>query len=330
MATKVKMSEVLKRMKSKAEKRRARKDTRKKHKPEGGLSDRGYLIFCRAICIVHKRANTATFSRLQRAFTKWSFHARHDMSANKIQLSTAQEDELDAKREKVTSAFEKHGIITTEYNAHEKQYREKIRIVRQSSGLKVLSLSIHLRYLNQLRRGFDTWHTYSQNHQVITKAKKEQNKIAKEFEKINSKIEYIKGIEETNSRLQLSLLVKLAVLRLRAHTIITSMSATRERNRNTRQTIYDEIMKVKASLAEYEEMERKLLVSSFAHSEDYFSRLGRTQAHVASALETQFHLKKEFDENLLRQFQREEEEESKAQEATGFSFSGSLVAEKDH
>lgn len=312
-------------MRAKAERKRVRKEkkTKKKSKPEGGLSDRGYLIFCRAICVIHKRANTATFSRMQRAFTKWAFHARHDISVDKGKLSGAQQSELRSNRAKVISAFEQHGVVTTEFNAHEKQYMEKISSIRHSCGIKVVSLSINLRYLNHLRRGFDLWHIYSQNHQKITKAKKERDNISKEFEKINAKMEYIKGIEETNSRLQLSLLVKLAVLRLRAHTIITSMSATRERNLNMRQTIYDEIIKVKESLAEYEEMEKKLLISSSAHRGDYFSRLDNTKSQVAAALETQFHLKKDFDENLQRQFQKEEEEESKAQEATGFS--GSLA-----
>ena len=312
-------------MKNKAERRRVRKvkKTRKKQE-EGGLSDRGYLIFCRALCIVHKRTNTVTFGKLQKAFTTWAFHSRHDASKDGTPLSPAQQDRLVLRRQRVLTASKEHGIVTTDFNAHEAQYMEKIHTIRYACGMKAIILFLHLRHLNHLRRAFDLWHIYSMNHDKITRAKKERDGITKEFEKINSKIEYIKDIEETNSRLQLSLLVKLAVLRLRAHTIITSMSATRERNRNMRQTIHDEIMNVKGSLSEYEEMEKKLLVSSSAHRDDYFSRLDRTRTRVSAVLEAQFGLKKDFDDNLLRQFQKEEEEENKAMEATG---SSSYIAE---
>ena len=74
----------------------------------------------------------------------------------------------------------------------------------------------------------------------IVSLRQDVEEISHEFEKIDMTKADIKEIEETNSKLQITMLVKLSVQRLRIHAILTTLYSTRERNRNMRKLIYDD------------------------------------------------------------------------------------------
>ena len=58
-------------------------------------------------------------------------------------------------------------------------------------------------------------------------------------------------MEETNSRLMLSLLVVLSVLRLRSHSIMVKLSGYRSKAGKSRKALWRELSFVKQALVEY-------------------------------------------------------------------------------
>jgi hypothetical protein len=291
----------------------------KRKKKSGRLTDRGYLIFCRALCLANKRMSVTAMGRVHECFTKWVFHARNDAGAGAHAMSVGEATRLQAQRTKTLSAFDEHETFRSEYEREEKLYMSKINAIKKEGAAKSLAMYSNLRYLNSLRRGFDAMLLYAENHEEVDAIRRERDVSMVAFEKISDKMKYIKDVEETNSRLQLSLLVKLSVLRLRSHSTIQSMSATRERNRNIRSSIHDEITKIKEAMQANEDMEKQLVATALAHQDDYFNRLDRAKDQVGAALSMQTELKAMFDGNIQRQMQIEEEENLKSQEATGLS-----------
>ena len=270
------------------------------------LNDRGFLIFCRAVCLMQKRHSIWTFSQLTKYFTTWTFITKRN-PLKIANVTPEQEQQLARTRATILTSFTEYEEIRSTYDDEMRLFEEKVQRIKTENGCKLILIFMHLRYLNTLQYSFEKMKNFANHSGDVKSLQDDMAKIEGAFEEISATQSDIKEIEETNSRLQISLLVKLSVQRLRIHASLSLLYSTRERNRNMRKSLFDEICTIKEALARYDNMDAELMDSCVVAKDEYFNSLTSTKGHLEEALKLHTTLKKHFDDSISSQMVLERE-----------------------
>ena len=270
------------------------------------LNDRGFLLVSRAMCLMQKRVYTHHHSMLVRYFTTWCYMTKsHPLKIPNV--TPEQTGQLVKTRATILSAFKEYEEVASKYHKEFALFEEKVQTIKTENGCKLILITMHLRYLNTLKSAFEKIKVFAAHREDIVSLKRDIKELNSAMEKVNVTQTDIKEIEEINSKLQITLLVKLSVQRLRIHASLTTLYSTRERNRNMRKVFYDEVTAIKGALQKYDDTDAALFENCVAAKEEYFKSLHSTRTHLVDALKLHTALKMNFDDAISSQMQVEKE-----------------------
>ena len=118
-------------------------------------------------------------------------------------------------------------------------------------ALKTIIYACSWRQLCLLSKGFHMWQTNSTNFGELAVLQRNHDDLGEKGALLLEEKEAARGVEEQNSRLLLSLLVVLSVLRLRSHSIMVRLSGFRTKAGKSRNALWLELSWVKQALLEY-------------------------------------------------------------------------------
>ncbi len=219
-------------------------------------NDTQYYVFLRVIQKVIGLKKSERFGKLQQAWTSWVSQIHH-IRSNDPELITESYIALNREFEKATSQEQRQEVLESFCEVEKGQQElevvkgnEKRNLVRvkKANALQVLSYACNWRQLCRVSTAFRSWHRNCMHWDELNRMQSHCDDLRDKFSLLREKNDRSKAIEEQNSRLLLSLLVVLSVLRVRAHLIMCKLSAYRQSQGKSRKVLAHEIYCVKEAL----------------------------------------------------------------------------------
>ena len=233
--------------------------------------------------------------KLRQCMTRWIFCSQQSRASERKECKL-NNDTNQKHREKFLAAFRDQEAFRSKMKVDGDVFRQKMYQLTNLGGARMLVTFWKCRLLRTMGIAFQRWFLNLEHAVNIKKIENMRRDIIGGEEELGDRKKKIKDIDELNSRLQLSLLVVLSVLRLRAHSFLVSLSSSRKQDAKERTKLFNELLAMKRALAKYDAEDERAMSTAQLRGEDHIRALNSVKVNLNQALRTHTALKQESDE----------------------------------
>ena len=252
---------------------------------------------------------------VRKKFTLWKFHCQRA----KAELYAKGIDEDDNTvhlklTEKYLVTLEENENLRLQCKITEHEERAKRFQATHSGCARMLLTFWRCRILRVLGVAFHRWFLKVEHAENLRMSQDLHATLLSDQNTLGERKSKIKYVDELNSSLQLSLLVVLSVLRLRAHSFLVSLSTARKQDARVRTNLFRELGAMKEALHRFKIEDERATQTAIDRGKSYLDALGVARNNVRGALRTQKALKQESDEMNQKQKDLHSEQERFAEQ----------------
>lgn len=254
--------------------------------------DSEFILFYRVCKIFTSRHKQMKLVKLKNYMTRWVFACS--------QLRFIQEEKITpeylAHRSDLMSALAVQSNLEEMLNAENDEYNAKVYELTHIGGASMLITFWRCRTIRILSVAFQRWLLGVAHLESLRKLAGMSNQLRVDTKELSDRQAKSKDVDETNSRLQLSLLVVLSVLRLRTHSFLLSLYTARVRDAKVRKQLFSDVVLVKEALKRYMVQDTVGSTTALEHGKECNSSLQSVQDNILVAVEVHKKLKLASDE----------------------------------
>ena len=273
----------------------------KRQKKRGGrkarlltLDNNAYITLTRGLCHFRKHLKVLAAHRQQKAFTCWRFFVE---ASRIIHVNDPVEDsEITDLRKSFLTSFSDHENLSKTLEKEKYVLDDKMRRLRHERAGATLLIFMKCKYLNFQGRYFNYWKNHIKNPyfgQIVA----ERKRLEDGFMIIKAREEEIRFIMETNSRLQLSLLVVIACLRMKSHVVLRRLSNLIKENKVNRQIVWEHIIATKKTVESVSVLKEELIQTAKENGEKFYPSLDHISDKVNKAYKAHAYLAQRLQDN---------------------------------
>jgi len=241
-------------------------------------------------------------SLLCKKFTVWKFRCQRMKAAQHAQGVDDEDDpEHNACTDEYLQALHENERLRARLDTHDEEERGKRFAVTHSGCARMLLTFWRCRILRVVAVAFHRWCLKVEHAANLLKSTELRDTLLSDQTTLGERKSKIKYADELNSRLQLSLLVVLSVLRLRAHSFLVSLSSARKRDAKVRTNLHRELVAMKKALHRFKSDDERATKTAIDRGKSYMDALQVTRDNISGALQTQKALKQENEEMNQKQ-----------------------------
>jgi hypothetical protein len=253
-------------------------------------------IILRVSNILHGQKKLVLYKKFRCCFTRWRFYVENNIGPAIISKQSNAQHIANA-----IESLAENERLRAELKEETRIYTEKMYKVTHIGGARMMITFWKCRILRKLGAAFQRWCLGIQHLENLRKLDGLNDSVGSGHQELIQRKQKVKDIEETNSRLQLSLLVVLSVLRLRSHSFLVSLASARKQSANQRTHLWNELTSMKAALNKYNVEDVMATSTARERGKEYLRALDDIKKNIDSALLTQNALQHEFDELTKKQ-----------------------------
>lgn len=247
--------------------------------------DAEYFLFFRVCQIfVCFRKQTAAV-KLRTYMTRWRFHCHQERKVHAVVEASKDMTSVRAHRSSFLAALADHDALLGLMVAERDNFQEKMYQHTVIGGAKMFITFWRCRVVRRLGLAFQKWYLetlHSANTKTLERLLESQKRGTDE---LNDRQTKSREIEELNSRLQLSLLVVLSVLRLRTHSKLMNLCSSLEHDAKIRKQLFNEVVCVKDALKRYRTADILATTTALERGKECMESLKSTHDNVQVARE---------------------------------------------
>jgi len=244
-----------------------------------------YFLFFRVCQIfVCFRKHTAAV-KLRTYMTRWRFHCHQERKVHAVVEASKDMTSVQAHRSSFLAALADHDALLGLMVAERDNFQEKMYQHTVIGGAKMFITFWRCRVVRRLGLAFQKWYLemkHSANTKTLERLLESQKRGTDE---LNDRQTKSREIEELNSRLQLSLLVVLSVLRLRTHSKLMNLCSSLEHDAKIRKQLFNEVVCVKDALKRYRTADILATTTALERGKECMESLKSTHGNVQVARE---------------------------------------------
>jgi len=265
-------------------------------------ADAEYFHFFRVCQVFVGYRKQTEAARLRSYMTRWQFHC---MQERKVRKGTEENADMtvQAHRSSFLEALREHENLSHLIATERESFAEEMYQHTVIGGAKLFMTFWRCRVIRTLGIAFRKWYLEMRHYVSTKKMELLMISLDKGADELNERQAKMKEIEELNSRLQLSLLVVMSVLRLRTHSKLMDLCSSLKNDAKIRKQLFNEVMYIKDALKRFGAADALATATALERGKECLESLKSTQEHIQVAQEAQNKLK--FVSAEIKKIQRE-------------------------
>jgi len=237
------------------------------------------------VFVCFRKLTTAV--RLRTYMTRWRFHCLQERKIREVPKENADMTSVQASRLSLVEAVAEHENLCDRLSAERKTFAEKMYQHTVLGGAKMFIIFWRCRLIRTLGIAFQKWLLEMKHYSDTKKMDALMIRLEKGADELNDRQAKTKEIEELNSRLQLSLLVVMSVLRLRTHSKLMNICSSLKNDAKMRKQLLNEVLHIKDALKRYGAADVLATTTALERGKECMESLKSTREHLQVAQEAQ-------------------------------------------
>ncbi len=261
-----------------------------------------FLLFrvCNIFMDLRKQNNAA---KVRRFLTIWKFNTQQLRRSHQSKGEAAESSILYVHRSNFLSAMEDFDKISEALRTEQNIQRHNAALMTNAGGAKMLISIWRYRLLRIMHVYFQRWVLESKHAETVKRLDDLRVNLQNGATALQERQTKSNEIEMANSRLQVSLLVVISVLRLRTHSFLVSLYSSRVHDAKLRKQLFLEMVSIKEALKQYSENDIIAKNTAAERGKESMLSLRAVQENTQIAKDTQQKLK--LMSNEIQRTQRE-------------------------